>query len=139
MSSGRTVVASAAPPVRADPRHRFVTRDFSREPGLRWVIGYKLVRGAFALLLAATLFVLAATGHTHQLHDAALVLKQQVSHAWTLMLARLLVDASSARHLYLAAVALALDGGLCFAEGWCLYRGLRWGPLLVLVTTGALI
>ncbi len=134
MSSGHTVAAPALHAA-ADRRRHFAPA----EPGLRWVAGYKLARAVFAWLVAAVLLILAATGRTHQLHEAALVLLHQVTHAWTVMLAKLLVDAASARHLYLAAVALLLDGALSFVEGWTLYRGLRWGPLLVLGTTGGLI
>src|SRR6266699_2377560 len=101
MSSGHI---AATPGLRADADRR---RHFApRDPGLRWVARYKVVRAIFAWLVAAALLVLAATGRTQELHEAALVLRHQVAHAWTLVLARLLVDALSARHLYLAAVAL---------------------------------
>ena len=109
--------------------------------GLRLVVGYKLVRAILTWLAALVLLGLAATGKTRDLHEAAVVMRDHVTHVWTVALARVLVNALSARHLFLhlflAALALLLDGALAFIEGWTLHRRLWWGPWLVLVTTGA--
>lgn len=107
--------------------------------GLRLLVGYKIVRAILTCLAALVLLGLAATGKTRELHEAAVVMRDHVTHAWTVALARALVNALSARHLFLAALALFLDGALALVEGWTLHRRLWWGPWLVLVTTGSLL
>ena len=108
-------------------------------PGLRLVVGYKIVRAILTSVAALVLLGLAATGKTRELHEAAVVMRDHVTHAWTVALARALVNALSARHVFLAALALFLDGALALVEGWTLHRRLWWGPWLVLVTTGSLL
>jgi uncharacterized membrane protein (DUF2068 family) len=41
--------------------------------------------------------------------------------------------------LWLASIALSLDGLLVFVEGWSLWRGYTWGPWLVVASTAALL
>ena len=59
--------------------------------------------------------------------------------AWSLRLTDLLARAATARNVALATGALVLDGALTLCEGWVLYRGLTWGPWLVVITTGSLL
>lgn len=116
-----------------------VPESAERDRGLRIIVIYKIVRAVASWIGGAILLVLVATGRTAQMHDAAVVLRDHMTHAISLAVARFLVDALTARHIMVAAVALAIDGGFAYLEGWALHRRFWWGPWLILIATAALL
>ena len=111
----------------------------AREPGLRLIIAYKLVRAALALCAAAVLLAFIGSGHGEQLRDWADALRHHLASHSASVLAQHLVDALTPVHVRLAALALTLDGLLVLLEGWALWRGYRWGAWIVVLSTAALL
>jgi hypothetical protein len=56
---------------------------------------------------------------------------------WSMLAGRALASLVSERGVHLLEMGLALDGALSAIEGWCLWRGYRWGLWLVVVATAA--
>src|SRR3954466_12679940 len=105
----------------------------AREPALRLIIAYKFVRAALALVACLALAVLTWTGHAHSLRDLADRRGEQATTHLGNLVAHALVTAVAPRHLWLAVVALGLDGGVTLIEGWALQQGHRWGVWLVVI------
>jgi uncharacterized membrane protein (DUF2068 family) len=110
-----------------------------RAAGVRAIVAYKLAKGCVQWLIAVTIAWLAATGYAHHAHEFAVALRDHVAHQGSLQLAEKLLSAITPHRLYWLATALALDGGLCFFEGWALARGFRWAPWLIVGATSCLL
>lgn len=111
----------------------------TREPALRLIIAYKFVRAALALVACLALAVLTWTGHAHSLRDLVERLREQATTHIGNLVAHALVTAVAPRHLWLAVVALGLDGGVTLVEGWALQQGHRWGVWLVVIVVAAFL
>jgi uncharacterized membrane protein (DUF2068 family) len=111
----------------------------ARAPTLRLIIAYKFVRAALALGSSAALAVLTWTGHADSLRELAEQLREHTTSHVGNLVAHALVSAVGPRHIWLAVVALALDGGLTLVEGWSLQEGYRWGPWLVVIVVAAFL
>jgi uncharacterized membrane protein (DUF2068 family) len=107
--------------------------------GLRIIVAYKLAKAIAEALVAVALVALVAAGAAHRAHDAVEVLRQHVVHAWSIALTDLLLRALTTRRLYFTAAAIALDALLSAVEGWCLRRGYRWAPWLVVGASASLM
>ena len=116
-----------------------VRRHGRPEIGLRLIIAYKLVKACGELLLAAVLGGLLLGGAADRVHALDAALRAHLTAAWSLELTDLLARVATPRNVALTAGALVLDGVLTLCEGWVLYRGLAWGPWLVVITTGSLL
>ena len=102
---------------------------------LRVIIGYKVMKG---LLTTTAGFIIGGAlafgfGPTLQAHAARVHF--HATGAWALHLAELLSKVTTPRWLRWSAVALELDGAVCFLEAWALSEGHAWGPWLVVVIT----
>jgi uncharacterized membrane protein (DUF2068 family) len=106
-----------------------------KEPALRAIIGYKLVRSVTALGASGTLAVLIVSRRTEALRSMAEALRQHATSAWSVALARALVSAIAPHHVWLVVAALALDGSFTAIEAWALRSAPRWGPWLVVAST----
>ena len=91
------------------------------------------------LALAALLGGVVLNGAADRVGALDGALRAHMTAAWSLRLTDLLARAASARNVALTAGALVLDAALTLCEGWVLYRGLTWGPWLVVITTGSLL
>jgi uncharacterized membrane protein (DUF2068 family) len=109
----------------------------ARPRGASLIIAYKLTKALVQATLAAVIGGLTLSGLGAHIADFAMGVHETFTGAWAQTIARVLFGASS--HLWLVVFALALDAILSSIEGWSLYRGLRWGPWLVIVATSALI
>lgn len=107
--------------------------------GLRLIVIYKVVKAAFAWSACGLLLVLMGTGKMNQMHEAAMVLRDNMTHAISLALAKLVVTALTVPRFHLAILALFLDGTSSLVEAWALRRGFWWAPWLVLIGTAALL
>jgi uncharacterized membrane protein (DUF2068 family) len=117
-------------------RHSVVPR---RDPGLRVIIGYKIVKGALGLALALTLLVLLVTHETAPIESIGAHVRDHFTGAWSVKLARLLLSAAEPHHLWFVTVALMMDGSLTTLEAWALHHGHWWGPWLVVGATSSLL
>jgi uncharacterized membrane protein (DUF2068 family) len=111
----------------------------SREPALRLIIAYKFVRAALALGACLALAVLTWTGHAHSLREWVDRLREQATTHIGNLVAHALVSAVAPRHIWLAVVALGLDGGVTLVEAWALLQGHRWGVWLVVIVVAAFL
>lgn len=105
-----------------------------REPVLKLIIAYKLVRASLALLLGVVLLVLIPARLDVSLRELA----GRLSVA-DLGLSTLLLWAAEPGHLLTMGALLTLDGVITFVEGWALLRGWRWGPWLVVFASSLLL
>jgi uncharacterized membrane protein (DUF2068 family) len=124
--------------VRAHPGQNTIA-GVRRERGLAIIIGYKLIKGGLWLLFAVILLLLM---QMMGIGDEILGIADHVRHhsgAWSLVLADLLVRASTRRGLWTLFVALLADGVLTLVEAWALLKGHWWSPWLVVVATGSLL
>jgi uncharacterized membrane protein (DUF2068 family) len=110
-----------------------------REPALRLIIAYKLVRAALALAAAATLVAFVGTGRSELLRQWADGLRHHFASHWAAVVSERIVTALTPHHLWLAATALTLDGLLVLLEGWALWSGRAWGSWIVVLSTAALL
>jgi uncharacterized membrane protein (DUF2068 family) len=115
------------------------THHTPRDPAMRLIIAYKFVRALLALGACVALAVLTWTGHAGSLRNLADHLREQATTHIGNMLAHALVTAVAPRHLWLAVVALGLDGLVTLVEAWALQRGHRWGPWLVVAVVAAFL
>jgi uncharacterized membrane protein (DUF2068 family) len=102
---------------------------------LRVIIGYKVAKG---LLTATAGFIIAgalAFGFGPALQAHAARVHFHVTGGWALHLAELFAKLTTPRWLRWSAVALELDGAVCFLEAWALREGHAWGPWLVVGIT----
>ncbi len=110
-----------------------------RDPGIRFIMAYKFIKGGGALVVAAVLGFIAARGEGVALGHAIARHMHQVTHPWAIRLANALVTALSGRYLVIGALALTMDGVVTTLEGLALAFGLWWGPWLVVLSTSLLL
>jgi uncharacterized membrane protein (DUF2068 family) len=106
---------------------------------MRIIVSYKFLRGTVSILLALVLGATALEGWTDRLRSLAETLRENVTGAWSVRLADLLVRAATPHRLVIAAFALALDGSFALFEGWALRRRFAWAPWLVVVATASFL
>jgi len=107
--------------------------------GLQLIIGYKLSKAAAEFLCGASIMVLGSVGFAQKLAATAQVLRQHATEAWSIALAERLLDASTAHHVSVVAMALGVDAIVTAIEGWALYRRYVWSRWLVVGTTASLL
>ncbi len=107
--------------------------------GLRLIIGYKVAKATAELIAGASFFLLGSAGATEKLVHAAQTLRRHATEAWSIALAEKLLDASTARHVFVVAMAIIADGIVTAVEGWALCRGYGWSHWLVMFTTASLL
>lgn len=105
-----------------------------REPALKLIIAYKLVRSLAALLAGVTFLALVPTQFDVSLREVASRL-----NLLTAEVAELLRWAAEPRHLAAVGVLLTVDGLITFVEGWALWRGWPWAAWLVVIASGLLL
>jgi uncharacterized membrane protein (DUF2068 family) len=110
-----------------------------RAVGIRLIVAYKIARGALGLTLAAVLAVAALRDGGTWLVELASALRSHFVGMWSMRLADLMIRASSARSLGIAAAALTADGTFVLFEAWALQRAFSWAPWLVIVATSAFL
>jgi uncharacterized membrane protein (DUF2068 family) len=111
----------------------------SNDRPLRFIIAYKSVRAAGALVLALVLAALTVGGLGAPLRSFASGIRAHATTAWGMRLSDLLLSAAAPRHLWIIVGALAVDGVVTFLEAWSLHRRWWWGPWLVVAITAALL
>jgi uncharacterized membrane protein (DUF2068 family) len=111
----------------------------SRDPALRVIVTYKLVRGGLSLAAAVVLAVLVARGGVPALQTWAHALREHWTTGAAGELAEKLMHILDVRHAWLAVIGLVLDGGITLLEGWSLQRGYRWGYWLVVAVAAAFV
>lgn len=99
---------------------------------LQWIIAYKGVRAAAAFLAGLTLFFLVAT-------RLDVWLRELVLRLGTGGLGETLQWAADQRHLLALGALLTLDGVVTLVEAYALWRGLWWGPWLVVIASSLLV
>lgn len=107
--------------------------------GLRVILIYKIVRVATAWSACVLLLVLLKNGKMDQMHASAEVLRDHMTNAVSLGLAKLAVAALTVPGLHRAILALFIDGAFTFFEAWALQRRYWWGPWLILIGTAAFL
>jgi len=105
------------------------------ETGLRLILAYKLGKAALWLVLASLLGLLMTSGRLDAFRSVAGELQAHVASRWSLLLGQALASASSVGGLRLVEFGLGIDGLTSVLEAWALWRGHRWGPWLVAVTS----
>jgi len=105
------------------------------EAGLRLIIGYKLLKGALTIASGIVIGGALAFGFGPALQEHAARVHEHATRAWALHAAELLSRLTTPRWMRLSAVALELDGAMCWLEAWALKEGHAWGPWLVVVIT----
>jgi uncharacterized membrane protein (DUF2068 family) len=111
----------------------------SREPALRLIVLYKLIKAIVVLVVAVFFLGLLLTGSSVHLHGLATNLREHLTAAWSIYLANALVSATERRHLVVLTAALFLDGVTTSVEWYALSRGHTWGEWLVVVATSSLV
>jgi uncharacterized membrane protein (DUF2068 family) len=106
---------------------------------VRVIIAYKVLKGSVGLAMALALIVLLLAHATAPLESIGARVHQHFTGAWSVELAKALLSAAEPRHLWLVALALALDGSFTLLEGWALYHAHWWGPWLVVLATSSLL
>ncbi len=107
--------------------------------GLTLIITYKVAKAAAELLVSSVFFLVGSAGSAKGLAYAATEIRHHATEAWSIALAERLVDASTARHVFVVAMALMADGMVTLIEGWALSRRYRWSRWLVVLTTASLL
>jgi uncharacterized membrane protein (DUF2068 family) len=113
--------------------------EIEMDSGLRLIVFYKMVKAISAWCACGVLLVLLGTGKMHQMHEAAMVLRDQMTNGISLGLTKLLVAALTVPRFHLAILALSIDGTFSFVEAWSLRRRFWWAPWLVLIGTATLL
>jgi len=116
------VVAPPARPRRADL-------------GFSLIVVYKLLKAAVQTVAAVALEGALFAGATERLHEFAVTTVHGTSRLSELV-ARALGQLTTARHVHIIVLALALDAVLSLVEGLALHRRYRWAPWLIVVATG---
>lgn len=119
--------------------NRRITQLRRMDRGMRLIVIYKVVKAASAWIACGVLLVLIRAGKMDQMHEAAVVLRDNMTHALSLALAKLLVTVLTVPHFHLAILALSIDGSFSCFEAWALYRGFRWAFWLVLIGTAVFL
>ena len=107
--------------------------------GLRLIIGYKVVKAAAELLVGLAFFALGSMGLAGMLASLAQDIRRHATEAWSFALAERLIDASTAHHVFVVALAVTADGLATSIEAWALQRGYVWSGWLVIATTASLL
>lgn len=115
-----------------DPAPRAHSAD---EAGLRVIIVYKVLKGAVAIAAGIVLGGALAFGFGPRLQEHAARVHEHATRAWALHAAELLGKLTTPRWLRFSALALELDGAVCWLEAWALREGHAWGPWLVVGIT----
>jgi uncharacterized membrane protein (DUF2068 family) len=110
-----------------------------RDPALRVIVLYKLVRGGLSMLAALALAVLIARSSASSLQTFAHALREHWTTGVSGHLAEWLVKVLDVRHAWLAVTGLLLDGLVTSIEGFALQRGYRWGYWLVVLMAAVLV
>ena len=106
--------------------------------GLRLIVGYKLVKAAAGLLLGVLILSLVSAGLADELHTIAMNVRNHATAAWSVALAKWLMNAATSRNLRVIAIASLLDAAASAFEGWALHRRFGWSRWLVVITTSSL-
>ncbi len=107
--------------------------------GLRLIIGYKLAKAGIELLAAAAFFFFGSAVSAAKLAHAAQFIRHHVTETWSIALAEQLIDASTASHVRVVALAVLADSVVTLIEGWALQRRYVWSRWLVIGTTSSLL
>ena len=124
---------------RGQPSERRGATTVANDSGVRLIMLYKFVRGGLAALVSVVVVALLLAGKVSWLEGIGPYLDTRFTGAWSVSLAKVLIAATEPRHLWLAAIALGLDGAMTIIEGWALHHGHAWGPWLVVITTSSLL
>lgn len=110
-----------------------------RTVGVRVIVGYKIVKAAVAFLTGALILILTAFGLATELHTVASNMRDHATEAWSVALAKWLLDAATARNLHVVALACLLDASFSAFEAWALHRRFWWSGWLIVAATSALL
>ncbi len=102
---------------------------------LRVIIGYKVAKGLLTMTAGFIIAGALAFGFGPALQAHAARVHSHFTGGWALHLAELFAKLTTPRWLRWSAVALELDGAVCFLEAWALREGHAWGPWLVVGIT----
>lgn len=102
---------------------------------LRIIITYKILKGFLTVAAGVVIGGALVFGFGPGLQAHAARVQLHATGAWALYLAEVLSKFTTPRWLRWSAVALELDGLLCFVEAWALREGHAWGPWLVVGIT----
>ena len=111
----------------------------TRDPALRAIVLYKLIRGGLSVLAALLLAAVIARGGAASLQSLAHALREHWMTGVSGHLAAWLLRVLDVRHAWLATTGLFLDGLLTSVEGFALQRGYRWGYWLVVLVAAAFV
>ena len=106
--------------------------------GLRLIIGYKFTKAAAEFLLGVVILSMASAGLADELRTVALNVRNHATAAWSVALAKWLMNAATARNLRVVALASLLDAAASLFEGWALHRRFDWSRWLVVGATASL-
>jgi uncharacterized membrane protein (DUF2068 family) len=107
--------------------------------GIELIVGYKLIKASAEVLLGVLLSSLGAAGLAEHLQVIAVNIREHATEAWSVVLAERLVHVASERNVLVAEIALVLDGGSSFVEGWALHRRYRWSGWLIVGATSCFL
>ncbi len=110
-----------------------------KDPALRAIILYKLVKAALAFASSAVLWGVLVAGHTADVLGLAADLRSHLTAAWSIQLVDAFVSAANKRHLEVVASALTLDGAATLFEWYALRTGRPWGAWVVVLATASLL
>jgi uncharacterized membrane protein (DUF2068 family) len=122
-----------------DDKIASTARRRSGSSGIKLIVGYKLIKALAEVLLGILLLSLGAAGMAEQLHAIAVNIRHHAAEAWSVALAEQLVSATRGRNVLVAELALLLDGGCSFVEGWALHRRYRWSSWLIVGATACFL
>jgi uncharacterized membrane protein (DUF2068 family) len=105
------------------------------DAGVRVIVAYKAVKALGEVALLAGLLLLARGGERSALQEVAALARHHLTSRWSELAARALSALWSGHGFRLLELGLLLDAALTAVEGWSLWRGLRWGPWLVVGAT----
>jgi uncharacterized membrane protein (DUF2068 family) len=107
--------------------------------GFRLIVAYKFAKAAALLLLGTLILSFASAGLADELRTVALNMRNHATAAWSVALAKWLMNAATSRNLRVVAIASLLDAAASLFEGWALHRRFGWSRWLVILTTSSLL
>jgi len=107
--------------------------------GLRLIVAYKFAKAAALLLLGTLILSFASAGLADEMRTVALNVRNHATAAWSVALAKWLMNAATSRNLRVVAIASLLDAAASLFEGWALHRRFGWSRWLVILTTSSLL
>ena len=134
--------AAPASPASSDPATAppdATPPDAAAPAGLKVIIGYKFAKAALELLLGAAFLAFRSLGLVGKLVSIAQAIRHHATEAWSIALAEWLLDASTAHHVIVVALAVSADGIVTLIEAWALQRRYRWSGWLVIGTSASLL